>query len=36
MTNEFYPVPVKDSDRHEISYDLTIVEHSRSIWCSYE
>ena len=30
MTNEFYPVPVKDSDRHEISYDLTIVEHSRS------
>lgn len=30
MTNEFYPVPVKDSDRHEISYDLTIKEHSRS------
>ena len=30
MSNEFYPVPVKDSDRHEISYDLTIVEHSRS------
>ncbi len=30
MTNEFYPVPVKDVDRHEISYDLTIVEHSRS------
>ncbi len=30
MTNEFYPVPVKDSDRHEVSYDLTIVEHSRS------
>ncbi len=30
MTNEYYPVPVKDIDRHEISYDLTIVEHSRS------
>ncbi len=30
MTNEFYPVPVKDADRHEISYDLTIREHSRS------
>ena len=30
MTNEYYPVPVKDSDRHEISYDLTIQEHSRS------
>ena len=30
MTNEFYPVPVKDVDRHEISYDLTIREHSRS------
>ncbi len=30
MTNEYYPVPVKDTDRHEISYDLTIVEHSRS------
>jgi len=30
MMNEFYPVPVKDSDRHEISYDLTIKEHSRS------
>ena len=30
MTNEYYPVPVKDIDRHEISYDLTIKEHSRS------
>ena len=30
MTNEFYSVPVKDVDRHEISYDLTIREHSRS------
>lgn len=30
MSNEFYPVPVKDSDRHEISYDLTIREHERS------
>ncbi len=30
MTNEYYPVPVKDVDRHEISYDLTIKEHSRS------
>ena len=30
MSNEFYPVPVKDTDRHEISYDLTIREHSRS------
>lgn len=30
MSNEFYPVPVKDSDRHEISYDLEVVEHSRS------
>lgn len=30
MSNEFYPVPVKDVDRHEISYDLTIREHSRS------
>ena len=29
MTNEYYPVPVKDTDRHEISYDLTIREHSR-------
>ena len=30
MSNEFYPVPVKDSERHEISYDLTIREHARS------
>lgn len=30
MSNEFYPVPVKDTDRHEISYDLTIREHERS------
>ena len=30
MSNEFYPVPVKDADRHEISYELTIREHSRS------
>ncbi len=30
MTNEYYPVPVKDSDRHEISFDFTVKEHSRS------
>ena len=30
MSNEFYPTPVKDTDRHEISYDLTIREHVRS------
>ena len=30
MSNEFYPVPVKDADRHEISYDFTIREHTRS------
>lgn len=30
MSNEFYPVPVKDTDRHELSYDLTIREHARS------
>jgi len=30
MSNEFYPVPLKDTDRHEISYDLTVKEHSRS------
>lgn len=30
MSNEFYPVPLKDTDRHELSYDLTIREHSRS------
>ena len=30
MTNEFYSVPIKDTDRHEIAYDITIKEHSRS------
>ena len=30
MANEFYPSPVKDADRHEISYDLVIREHARS------
>lgn len=30
MSNDFYPVPVKDTDRHEISYDLTIKENARS------
>ncbi len=30
MTNEFYPVPVKDTERQIVSYDLTIVEHARS------
>ena len=30
MTNEYYPVPKKDVDRHEISYNLTIREHARS------
>ncbi len=30
MSNEFYPTPVKDTDRHEISYDLVIREHVRS------
>ena len=30
MNNEFYPTPIKDSDRHEISYKLDIREHSRS------
>lgn len=30
MSNEYYPVPVKDADRHEISYNLTIREHARS------
>ncbi|MBP5520015.1 MAG: outer membrane protein assembly factor BamA [Treponema sp.] len=30
MTNEYYPVPTKNSDRHEISYEITIREHSRS------
>ena len=30
MSNEFYPTPVKDADRHEISYDLVIREKARS------
>ena len=30
MSNGFYPVPSKDSDRHEISYELTIQERARS------
>lgn len=30
MSNEFYPVASKDSDRHEISYELNIREHERS------
>lgn len=30
MTNEYDTKPKKDPDRHEISYDLTIKEHSRS------
>ncbi len=30
MTLEFTPLPVKDSDRHEISYSVNIREHSRS------
>lgn len=30
MSNEFYPVPIKDTDRHELSYELTIREHARS------
>ena len=30
MTNDYIPVPKKDSDRHEISYELKIVERSRS------
>lgn len=30
MTNEFASVPVKDTDRHEISYDVKIKENSRS------
>lgn len=30
MSNEYYPMPVKDTERHEISYALTIAEHSRS------
>ncbi|MBC6713419.1 outer membrane protein assembly factor BamA [Treponema sp. Marseille-Q3903] len=30
MMNEYKPVPVKDTDRHEISYTLSITERSRS------
>ncbi|MCQ2572377.1 MAG: outer membrane protein assembly factor BamA [Treponema sp.] len=30
MTLEFSPIPVKDFDRHEISYNIGIREHSRS------
>ena len=30
MTNDFQPIAKKDSDRHEISYDLKITERSRS------
>jgi len=30
MSLEFAPVPVKDSDRHEISFNIGIREHSRS------
>ena len=30
MSNEYYPMPLKNTERHEISYVLTIVEHSRS------
>lgn len=30
MSNEYYPMPLKNTERHEISYALTIVEHSRS------
>lgn len=30
MSNEYYPMPLKDTERHEISYALTIVERSRS------
>ncbi|MBS7260281.1 MAG: outer membrane protein assembly factor BamA, partial [Treponema sp.] len=30
MSLEFAPTPVKDSDRHEISYKIGIREHSRS------
>ena len=30
MTNGFYPVPEKDTDRKEISYNLVIEERSRS------
>lgn len=30
MSNEYYPMPVKNTELHEISYALTIVEHARS------
>lgn len=30
MSNGFYPVPEKDTDRKEISYNLVIEEHARS------
>ena len=30
MSNEYYPMPLKNTELHEISYALTIVEHSRS------
>lgn len=30
MTLEFVPTPIKDSDRHEISYKISIVERNRS------
>ena len=30
MSNQFYPVPTKDAETHEISYDLTIVEGPRA------
>ncbi len=30
MSNEFYPTPVKDTERREISYHLTVVENVRS------
>lgn len=30
MSNEYYPMPLKDAERREISYALTIAEHARS------
>ena len=30
MTNEFYPIPIKDSDKKEIGYSLQIRENTRS------
>lgn len=30
MSCEFYPIPTKNTDKNEISYELGIVEHSRS------